>query len=160
MNVIEEIPRINITDMKNYLKPKVATHGNMDVNGININFRIVCASMMEMEYYYNNKPLIYYIRILKRKSNLNIGVIRLFECPITAKPCRMLYFHDGMFKSRYALNNAMYRCQTMSKNTRQICNRRMKDYLRFKVRRYGKPFYRGKITPYGKKYVKRLFGVG
>ena len=60
------------------------------------------------------------------------------------------YVINGAFISRRALSGAMYSSQTKSKWDRAMYNGCLReDFVPYK--RYGKLYYRGKLTPYGKR---------
>jgi hypothetical protein len=94
------------------------------------------------------------VKLRHRKSNLpgHTGGNWMFVCPVTCKPRRVLYLHDGHFKSREALPpGTLYKCQTFTSYFRTIG--RAFDYydalaaLGNTLRKpYGKMFYRGKPT--------------
>jgi len=65
------------------------------------------------------KEICYDINLSYYPSNLGIGEVGYFLCPITKKKCRTLYFVDGYFVSRYCFKG-IYECQTYSKQYRQI----------------------------------------
>ena len=70
-----------------------------------------------------------------------------FLCPRTGVKCRTLYkIHGRGFYSRNALPKALYPIQIESKKFRDIRYSYKEPY-----RRHGKEYYRGKLTPYGKK---------
>lgn len=70
-----------------------------------------------------------------------------FLCPRTGVKCRTLYKIGGRgFYSRKALPKALYPIQKESKALRYIRHGYDEPY-----RRHGKEYYRGKLTPYGKK---------
>jgi hypothetical protein len=94
------------------------------------------------------------VKLHHQKSNLpgHTGGYWMFICPMTRKPCRVLYLHGGHFKSREALPpGTLYKCQTTSAYFRNIG--RIFDYEDMKTalndtlsKPYGKMFYRGRPT--------------
>lgn len=108
-----------------------------------------------LNYNYENKQICYSINIISKESNLNKGEILYFQCPVTNKLCRKLYFINGCFLHREAMKGTMYHIQTESKQHRAI-TRKYKvtwkgngyDQLNQK---YFKAFYNGKPT---KKYLR------
>ena len=94
------------------------------------------------------------VTLYQQKSNLpgHTGGYWMFVCPVTCKPRRVLYLHDGHFKSREALSPVtLYKCQTLTGYFRTIG--RAFDYydtlaaLGNTLRKpYVKMFYRGKPT--------------
>lgn len=94
------------------------------------------------------------VKLRHRKSNLpgHTGGNWMFVCPVTCKPRRVLYLHDGHFKSREALPLVtFYKCQTTSAYFRIIDwifdYEEMKTALNDTLSKpYGKMFYRGKPT--------------
>ncbi len=159
--IIDNLLRMTIADLKKlgYFIPNgfvsgLLTWGEGD-NKSSIRAKMDNTKMMlTLEYVINQeKQMRYNVTIIERAANIGKGVVRFFLCPITHKPCRKLYLHDGMFVSRRALHGAMYRNQTESKWNRAIHNGCFReDFVPYK--RCGKPYHRGKITPYGKRIEK------
>lgn len=98
-----------------------------------------------------------------RKHNQSIGVVGepcnirslsgtyvyYFVCPLTGAKCRILYKTiGGGFCSRKALKNALYPLQMDSHKFRYI---NYPPEGKQPYRRNGKEYYRGKLTPYGKR---------
>jgi len=60
----------------------------------------------------------YKVKLLERPSNLGLGHVLFFQCPVSFKPCRTLYlaYDSTIFKSREAYKNRIYYpLQTSSK---------------------------------------------
>lgn len=75
---------------------------------------------MTLSYTINNEEdMEYDIKLVYYPSNLGIGEVGYFLCPITKKKCRTLYFVDGYFVSRYCFKG-IYECQTYSKQYRYM----------------------------------------
>lgn len=55
------------------------------------------------------------IELTKKPSNLGRGHVWYFICPATGKQCRKMYFFDGGFHSRHAMEGVLYKSQTRSK---------------------------------------------
>ena len=89
------------------------------------------------------------VRILRRESNLISGsYVYYFRCPFGYKAKNLYYIHSG-FRSRRAFPHR-YRLQDMSKQRREIAMGSVeKPY-----RKYGKEYYRGKLTPYGRRCLR------
>ena len=75
---------------------------------------------IELDYITNNEPRKYKVKLVSIPSNLGIGKIWYFLCPITHKRCRKLYLIGGYFLHREAFNRCMYESQTQSKQYRQL----------------------------------------
>lgn len=54
------------------------------------------------------------IELTNIPTNLGIGLIWYFLCPLTRERCKVLYFYDGWFVSRKALKNTIYDSQIYS----------------------------------------------
>lgn len=87
------------------------------------------------------------IGLIQRPTNLGIGKMWLFDCPITHTPCRVLYCIDGQFGSRSAIDRPRYRQQRQGRKGRFLSRYHRPE----PTRANGKPTYRGKLTPYGKR---------
>lgn len=94
------------------------------------------------------------IMVEQRDSNLGVGGhYYYFLCPETGRRCRYLYLYGGRFVSRFAIPRAAYPCQryrsSLAKSLDVLLN--VSDITE---KRYGKEYYRGKLTPYGKKLLR------
>ena len=87
------------------------------------------------------------IGLIQRPTNLGIGKMWMFVCPITHTPCRVLYCIDGQFGSRSAMERPRYREQRQGRKGRFVS----RYHRPSPARANGKPTYRGKLTPYGKR---------
>lgn len=90
------------------------------------------------------------IQVLEERSNLpslSGSKVYYFICPRQGVKCRILYRVGSYFWSRRAFN-AVYPVQMESRQGRQI------RYREEPYRRNGKHYYRGKITPYGKRCIR------
>ena len=90
------------------------------------------------------------IRVVQRESNLpscSGSYVYYFLCPRTLQQARVLYRVGSFFWSRRAFK-AVYPLQMVSKHNRDI-GAREEPY-----RRNGKEYYRGKLTPYGKRCIR------
>lgn len=89
------------------------------------------------------------IQVVQERSNLpNSGAyVYYFLCPRLGVKCRTIYRVGSYFWSRGTIK-ALYPLQMMSSHTRQI-SCRDEPY-----RQGGKRYYRGKLTPYGKRCNK------
>lgn len=92
------------------------------------------------------------IRVVAEPSNIRSlsGIyVYYFICPQTGTKCRILYKMDyGGFCGRKALQKALYPIQMLSKKFRYI---HYPTEEKQPYRKYGKEYYRGKLTPYGRK---------
>jgi len=100
-----------------------------------------------------------------QKSNLpnHAGGYWMFLCPVTGNPCRMLYLHDGHFKSRKALPlGTVYKCQTYT-GFSQVISRAfgyedaVEELTQALLKPYGKEMYRGKPTRMVRRLIKKEY---
>lgn len=158
--VIDKCVRLSVADLKRlaFFSEKVVSWvirwGDSVANARVDNVR----KLLTLSYVYNDEHMSYNVPIVERRSNLGRGVVRFFLCPTTNTLCRKLYLVDGRFVSRRAIHGAMYRNQTKSRRWRNIADGWMRDDF-IPYRRYGKPLYRGKLTPYGKR-IQRYEKMG
>ena len=90
------------------------------------------------------------VTILKERSNLpslSGSYVYYFVCPRTGNKARVLYRIGSHFWSRRAFK-AVYPLQMESKHNRAI------SYREDPYRKNGKEYYRGKLTPYGKRCIR------
>lgn len=74
---------------------------------------------IKLNYTFKEKLIGYKISMVSVPSNLEIGKIWYFLCPITKKRCRKLYLVNGLFLHREAFKG-MYKKQTEPKKWRKI----------------------------------------
>ena len=163
--IIDSLKRFTIADLKKlgYFIPGgvvsgVLRWGSGD-NQSSIRVKMDNTRMvLSLNYVVNQeKQMSYNVTIIERAANLGKGVVRFFLCPITHKPCRKLYLYGDRFISRRAMRGAMYRSQVKSKLDRVMPSGwGTDDFIPYK--RYGKMYYRGRLTPYGKR-IKRYEGI-
>jgi hypothetical protein len=60
------------------------------------------------------------VKITTTTSNLGIGTVPFFVCPITRTRCRKLYLIAGRLASRLAIKGALYESQVWSKKYREL----------------------------------------
>lgn len=109
----------------------------------------------------NLQPAIQEIEIIRKKAPLGKGSVFYFRCPVKGNACRILYFHNGQFLSRKAIENCHYGNQCQSRKQRNA----MKDVKRLMQlqktvnqgkRPYFKKFHAGEPT---KRYIKILMAA-
>ena len=92
----------------------------------------------------------YKVKVLQERSNLpslSGSMVYYFICPRTGQKARVIYRVGNYFWSRRALD-ARYYLQTLSRHSRTISHREDPH------RKNGKEYYRGNLTPYGKRLKK------
>lgn len=109
-----------------------------------------------LDYKYKDEPRNYKVELVSISSNLGVGKIWYFLCPLTFKRCRKLYSIDGYFLHRDAFRGCMYESQTASKQYRWI-DKNYGSYFRLEklydelYSKHFKKYYAGKPT---KRYLK------
>lgn len=98
-----------------------------------------------------------FVAVTKRPSNLGKGDVYYFVCPYSGRLCRKLYTDGYLFTSRWAFNHT-YSDRNLSKRNRDLF--RVVDAMRETDReeRYRKEYYRGKLTPYGRRR-RKLYSI-
>lgn len=87
------------------------------------------------------------VQVIKEKSNLpslSGSYVYYFLCPLTGSRARVIYRVGSYFACRRAIK-AYYPLQMESRHSRTI------HYREEPYRKNGKEYYRGKITPYGRR---------
>lgn len=74
---------------------------------------------LELGYKANGTRINYRVQLVTIASNLGIGLIWYFLCPVTGKRCSKLYETGGYFYHRLAFRG-MYDKQTQSKKSRDL----------------------------------------
>ena len=141
MNVrIDDLPVLTTNDLKHELK-------KVSIENIS----------MSLDYEYRGEQVSDAIEMLSIPSNLGIGRVWYFLCPITQKQCRKLYFHDGAFVSRNAMKY-IYDSQLYSYKGHQRAlyfEQRMYDIQDIIEGKHFKKTYNGKETT-RYKHLKKL----
>lgn len=156
MIIIEDCLRFTIADLKRLgcFVPNSVVSGTLSWNNTTASITIKVDNIkkiVSLDYIVDGeRHMNYNVYIYEQEANIGKGVVRFFNCPKTHNLCRKLYLCGDMFVSRKAMRGAMYRNQTKSKWERALYNGCLReDFIPYK--RYGKQYYRGKITPYGKR---------
>ncbi len=91
--------------------------------------------------------------IVERRSNLGLGYFYTLVCPFSHRPCRkFLVCEDGYLVSRHDFPRFHYSKQYETKNALLSAFGYIWD--KDPYRKNGKEYYRGKLTPYGRKLRK------
>jgi len=118
---------ISFLKSRNYLEPDSFKGGNIQWsrNGQpdgNIDIKVNTVEerpYLELDYKANGTPINYRVRLVTIPSNLGIGLIWYFLCPVTGKRCRKLYLAGNYFYHRTAYRG-MYEKQVQSKKYREL----------------------------------------
>ena len=113
------------------------------------------------KYHAHDHPVHVRVDIDTIASNLGIGRIPFFVCPISGRRCRKLYLVQGKLVSASAIQGAMYECQTRSKKYRillPLFDRPFKlERLRKQIQSpYFKPKYRNNPTRTLKQIAEKI----
>lgn len=135
-----------------------------------------CSSLRIQVFLSDSKPgiVLYYtfansgesvldtVKLHFQESNLpgHTGGYWMFVCPVTGKPCRVLYLHNGHYVSRRALpKGVIYKCQTFTGCFRiigRIFNTEdtIESLYKSLLKPYRKKHYRGKPTRTAQRLMK------
>ena len=140
--------------------PNSIKKGNLPFGRFEFRFTIKYARFLELDYYRNGERCKYGFIVEKRESNLpdNKGTVHFLVCPFTHQRCLKLYFYDGKFMHRSAING-FYRSQTTSHIERAfsaVLGKPMElDNLYEELYKpYRKKHYKGNPTPLMRKIQK------
>ena len=112
--------------------------------------------LLVLEYTYQKTQAVEErIRLVRTATNLKKGLQHYALCPITGKQCRKLYLYGGRFISRYAIPEN-YTSNNRSKKQRDF-EKAFSFILLSEKSKYRKEYYKGKLTPFGKKCQKKIF---
>lgn len=114
---------------------------------------------LELEYELPNEVINYKVFLTALPSNLGAGLVYFFNCPISGKKCRKLFFNGRLFVSRGSLDNPHYSKQTESKKKRDalMFDRKLLKSLEIVLsglKPYFKSKYKGRVTPKRKKVIQ------
>lgn len=152
-DVLSDLIRIDISKFK--IKARTFTKCTLSFKNVDFECSIVAkedGGVFRLETK-NGKPWIFNLHAIE--SNLGLGCYYVFECPITKKTCRKLYFYEGKFQHRNAIP-VNYSKQNEGKRYRELGR-----LFRFELgyigeelcKPYSKTHYRGIPT---KRYARIL----
>ena len=139
--IIDHIPRIQLSDIKELIRRQTGTNQKLMqlITLNNIEYRITVSKDKKVKVKLKTEP-----------SNLGNGIVWYFLCPYTGHKCRKLFIDGNVVASRYAFAH-VYNQSRESKIGRFFSGLNRKNI----DRKYGKQFYRGLLTPYGKRLRKQ-----
>jgi len=151
----EDCLRLRMTDLKKmgFLRPDAMVMCRLSWGDAMSVHAIVMPSntKMTLDYQYRGKPTRCSITIIARTANLGFGTVYYFECPVTKRLCRYLYFYGGQWVSRHAIPNAMYKSQTRARDDRRLYQAIDQPFRR----KWQKIYYRGKLTSTHQRLLSR-----
>lgn len=124
--LLDETKTIDIATLKQYgfleseqIRRGVVTWRNNGVKTASISIKVdTFEDFVEFDYKAAEDLITYRVNLIRRTANLGNGVLWLFECPKTHRPCRKLYYSFPYFLHRRAHKGSMYSIQTYSAVTR------------------------------------------
>lgn len=170
--VIEDYIRLSVRDCKRmgYFIPNADasgvvkwTQGEKVVASVGFETNLTGAvPFAVLNYTYRGTPIRTEITLRYKASNLKAGTgYYYFVCPVTGLSCRNLYLVNGRFVSRTAFR-PLYRKQADKVRHATISYFvRMSECENVLFARHRRKTYRGKQTPWGRKYEKaeRLYNT-
>ena len=151
--IIDDYLQFSIADLKKfgYFTPIGFKSGKLGWSDTEANIGITVDNAkrtVTLDYVVDGeRHMRYKVFIHEVGSNIGKGVVRYFRCPITHTLCRKLYLYGDVFVSRKAMGDVLYRSQVESKEKRMWRQLLGDDFSQ----KYRKEYYRGKLTPYGKR---------
>ena len=144
--IIDHIPRIQLSDIKELIRRQTGTNQKLMqlITLNNIEYRITVSIESKdvvFRWKFKDKDKEVKVKLKTEPSNLGNGIVWYFLCPYTGHKCRKLFIDGNVVASRYAFAHVY--------NQSRESNRKNID------RKYGKQFYRGLLTPYGKRLRKQ-----
>lgn len=130
-------------------------------NGSNISVKTLYTDKEKyVQLTYSNKSnhFDYKIELITIPSNLGKGELLYFVCPVTYKPCRILYlaYNSEIFKSRSAYKNRIYYDQQIDSKLNRHINRyfELEKRLEKHTTKIKKTHYKGNKTRTLKKFER------
>ncbi len=127
--IYDSLRMVTISFLKThkYLEPDGVKGGNIiwSQNGQligNIDIKVNTVEdnpYLELDYKANGTPINYRVQLVTIPSNLDVGLIWYFVCPVTGKRCRKLYLAGNYFYHRTAYRG-LYEKQSQSKRSREL----------------------------------------
>ena len=166
--LIDDYLRITVKDCKRmgYLTPNNHvsgtvkwTQGNKVIASVGLTTNLTgTVPYAVLNYTYKGTPVNVTLTLRYKPSNLKEGTgFYYFVCPVTGLSCRNLYLVNGRFVSRTAFR-PLYRQQAErihARNGSLAYLRALSDYEDLINAPYRRLTYKGKLTPYGRKVMKR-----
>lgn len=131
MKTVESCLKIRLSDLKKagLLKPSGRPAKAMQANYTNNRGEVISSILIDVRigtegeeginlYYQAGDQLRdYFIKLVRRPSNLGKGFVYYFVCPLTEELCRVLLAPQGLniFASRKAFTGLVYEIQTVSR---------------------------------------------
>lgn len=158
MNVNER-QTISIGELVRFCKRKGYKAGNVKwPSGANIDFAfdfINC--LLVLSYIFQQTESVEErIRLVRIETNLKKGFQWYAICPTTGKKCRKLYLYGGRFVSRNAIPENYSTCNRSRKQ--RLFDKEFSILMLADKAKYRKEYYKGTLTPYGKKCEKAREG--
>lgn len=164
---IDHYLTLSVADCKRlgFLKPNDVCTGKIEwkrngavVASVGFGTKTTGVPVARFSYEADGVPLSYDVALRWKRSNLRPDGgdgYYYFVCPSTGVLCRKLYLVGGRFVSRRAFR-APYEAQTLSRKDREQRRavRDLFDVDDLVFQPYRKEYYRGKLTPYGRKVDK------
>ncbi|MDB9963711.1 hypothetical protein OAD50_01370 [Vicingaceae bacterium] len=154
--LINDLLRINVASILNQAKPNeimlISWSENDEVIASLKYYKSIQGCDYVYFYYcYKGDSFSCQIGLTYTTSNLGIGKIPFFVCPVTLAKCRRLYLFQGRLVSRNAIRFCLYESQTWSKTIRRLYNTFGEDFLLDELydqiyQPYFKKTYRAKPT--------------
>ena len=153
--IIDHIPRIQLSDIKELIRRQTGTNQKLMqlITLNNIEYRITVSIESKdvvFRWKFKDKDKEVKVKLKTEPSNLGNGIVWYFLCPYTGHKCRKLFIDGNVVASRYAFAH-VYNQSRESKIGRFFSGLNRKNI----DRKYGKQFYRGLLTPYGKRLRKQ-----
>jgi len=165
---IDRYLSLSIADCKRlgFLAPAATCTGSINwtrngavIASVGFGTKTTGVPIARFSYEYNGKTYTYDVALRWKRSNLSPDTEHgyyYFVCPVTGELCRKLYLVDGQFVGRKAFA-PLYPAQVESKAARRDL-RAWRDVMAaddLVFQKYRREYYRGRITPYGRK-VERI----
>jgi hypothetical protein len=156
--------RLSVSDLKklNVLKKGICLSRNINwkVRGTPLINEVAASIGIEINIRNSNSYMYNYrIKIEFVPSNIGKGEVPYLICPITGKKSMKLFFYQGYFVNRLAINNAYYYQQVIPKNNRKAFElgnkiKKLQSESLVAQQKYFRPYYKGFETKQQKRFLK------
>lgn len=154
--VIDELGRIKLSDFRKIIRTARATEKRMGTQfslcGISYKaYFLPDMMMLILNWKIGEEEKVQKIYLREAQSNLGLNPVLYFVCPFSGKSCRKLFTDGRKFFSMHALTDGFtYQDRNASRRDR-LLSKGLKEPPESTNR---KPYYRGELTPYGKKLLR------
>lgn len=154
--VLNELGRVKLSDFKKLIATARKTGNRMGIDfslcGISYKAYFLPERMMLLlNWFFDGEEYVERILFREAESNLGLNPVLYFVCPYSGKSCRKLFTDGRKFFSMHALKDGFTYQERNASRRDRLLSKGLKEPPESTNR---KPYYRGELTPYGRKLLR------